>query len=201
MIETTSRIPIGYKVRRRFPSEIEEIVSNVRQIFGISNGYFPIIKVFEILQDLGKIDLRILPDSSLSSLGETTLAKHGQLYIACIKLKNSVYEGACEGNGFHRFTCCHELGHAIMHLSEMKLERSTSHRENRNWLVDSEWQANQFASKLLMPKSMIFEDHSAKDIVNMFGVSYKAANIRIKDITKHGGLKKRQNPHGGFDVF
>jgi Zn-dependent peptidase ImmA (M78 family) len=73
----------------------------------------------------------------------------GNNLIPVIVIEEKVYNGACEGDGFHRFTIAYEIGHTILHFDDLCFSRSIRHRENNEWFRDSEWQVNTFAEEFL----------------------------------------------------
>ncbi|MBV5337480.1 MAG: ImmA/IrrE family metallo-endopeptidase, partial [Deltaproteobacteria bacterium] len=91
------------------------------------------------------------------------------------------YEGACAGEGRDRFTMCHELGHLLMHrgVALSRIDPDNPPKIYRN----SEWQADTFASYLMMPKDLI-ADSSYHRVTAEFGVSLEAAWARRDDMKK-----------------
>ena len=99
----------------------------------------------------------------------------------------------------------HELGHCLLHTDQLvrlaqmpAAQQAAFHRGGQvvehEIYRDTEWQANAFASALLMPASGLLEleqKHSGlcpSDIVKHFRVSVEAANYRLKLYNK----RKRQ---------
>ena len=100
----------------------------------------------------------------------------------CIKIREDVYNRCVEGYGRDRFTIAHEVGHYLMHNSNVTLARLG--KEKVQAYMDPEWQANTFAAELLMPINLI-DTTDVKKIAEKFGVSYSAASIRLKKINMH----------------
>ena len=94
----------------------------------------------------------------------------GQIYI-----REDVYERACNGIARDRFTIAHEIGHFFLHHSGFALCREDSKKSIPTY-CDPEWQANTFASFLLMPPNLI-RNMSAEDIAKQCGTSLTAARI------------------------
>lgn len=87
--------------------------------------------------------------------------------------RGSIWINPFESDRRQRFTLAHELGHFVLHLygksqSEFKDNDSTL-RRGGSWNAD-EYEANNFAAKLLMPQHLILE-HGQK-LVNQ----YRGAN-------------------------
>src|SRR5574343_1055045 len=94
-----------------------------------------------------------------------------------ILIREDVFEKACSGDGFGRFTMCHELGHLMLHSGGVALQRAQA---NPPLYMSSEWQSDKFASAVLMPYHLIGKtDGGVHDVMQQFGVSYSAASIRI----------------------
>ena len=106
--------------------------------------------------------------------GETLLKKR------IIRIREDVYEGAIYGLGRDRFTIAHEIGHLLLHTKgDIKLARSG----NKVKPYESpEWQANCFASELLMPERLISKDDTIQSIMERFQVTQTAARVRLEKL-------------------
>lgn len=93
-----------------------------------------------------------------------------------IVVREDVYDRALNGSGRDRFTLAHELGHYVLHSSGVQLCRSDGGRVVT--YCDPEWQANTFASKMLMPDHLIYT-LTPSEISKEFGTSYQAAEIAL----------------------
>jgi Zn-dependent peptidase ImmA (M78 family) len=102
-----------------------------------------------------------------------------------IYIKRSVYEEASHKKYCRaHFTISHEIGHFILHrmLNGINLARS---KTNYNLMIyeNPEWQADVFASELLMPYEQCL-NLSADKIRKQYHVSTGAANTRYEKINK-----------------
>ncbi len=141
----------------------------------------PIVEIAEFVlpEVIEGYHLRILTEREMR--GEEGRKIVGEPTIC---LREDVYEGACAGNGRDRYTLTHEIGHLILHSDErLALNRATTDRVPA--YKDPEWQANTFASFLLMPTKLVREYHDIEEISDDFGVSYEAAEIRREIMIKH----------------
>ena len=94
-----------------------------------------------------------------------------------IKIREDVYDRACEGHGRDRFTLAHELGHYLLHDDvTVGLARSGDGASVVTY-CDPEWQANAFAGELLMPHDLI-QNMSIGEIAAQCKVSYSAAELQ-----------------------
>ncbi len=121
---------------------------------------------FEVVEDhlMGDDDARTYPEKGL------------------ILLRESVYDGAARGEGRARFTMCHELGHLVLHrgVSFNRVNPAMPPKIFQN----SEWQGDIFASHLMMPAPLLLGYARVEDVMRDFGVSYAAAETRLKKIKK-----------------
>ena len=143
----------------------------IRTIFNIQlNEPVDIVKVFEyILTQIG-VEFEVVPKHEMG-------AKHGETIPSenRIRIREDVYERACNGYGRDRLTMAHKLGHLLLH----RVETITFAREDGDIppYKDPEWQANAFAGELLAPYEYI-KDMSVIDIASYYGVTEKAASIQ-----------------------
>lgn len=97
-----------------------------------------------------------------------------------IEIREDVYYRACDGNCRDIFTIAHELGHYFLH-SKQKVEMARSSLPVKAY-ENPEWQANVFAAELLMPLNKIKPTDTPFSVAKRFGVSYAAAEIRLKNL-------------------
>jgi hypothetical protein len=149
----------------------------VRAFFDLeTQDYFPIVGIFELLH-------LICDGASFEVLDEVTMGQdHGRTYpeTRTIVLRGDVYERAYRGEARDRFTMCHELGHLLMHrnIALQRVDPSAPPKIYRN----SEWQADMFASYLLMPKNLLASCSTLHEACNRFGVSSEAACARREEL-------------------
>ncbi|MBN9399555.1 MAG: ImmA/IrrE family metallo-endopeptidase ['Candidatus Kapabacteria' thiocyanatum] len=143
---------------RLFPSgtpttkeEVRRIADDVRKVFGRTEDILNVELLVE--KDLG---MNIIPHKGL-------LEEVGAEAILLWNLTDIIIDEA----GFSasrrrrfRFSLAHEVGHAILHRSLAHLHRPKSRKEyvlmtqNMNSMYHAlfEWQANEFAGRILVPK-------------------------------------------------
>lgn len=111
-----------------------------------------------------------------------------------IYIKESVYEKACEDDGRARFTICYEIGHMFLH-SNLAYNRLSENKHIPKPYEDPEWQANTFASYLLIPPNEARKLNDAKLIASTYGTSYQAASIALTNAKKAKDcIKFNNNP-------
>ena len=132
--------------------------------------YFDIAFVIEVLAyHLNFFEFHILEDHEMQGAYAYYNPRNNSLNVS-----NSVYLSACNGDGRHRFTLAHELAHWYLHSNKAVLARNT--QDTFPKYCDSEWQANTFASMLLMEPALI-KNMPIEQIVERCSVSYQAATI------------------------
>lgn len=113
-----------------------------------------------------------------------------------LHVRDTAYAQMCSGHARGIFTFGHELGHIIL-----------AHRKTMNrvapmpsgWLPafsNSEWQADTFAAEFTMPLDIIntLQLFKPDAIANQFGVSLKAAEIRLYNLRKYSETQERKKP-------
>lgn len=151
---------------------IKRITTKLRRMCGVDGPYFPIDRVLEAVPCfIMGYSVEIEPYDVLGDNHGLTDYRN-----KVIRIREDVYDGACEGKGRDRMTCAHEIGHAILHTDNLASARSYGEIK---LYEDPEWQAKAFAGHLLIPDE-IASRCSAHDIVEICGVSLDAALVAIK---------------------
>lgn len=154
--------------------DIQKLALMVRQRFGLENiAFFPVVEMIEVALPAfdSEFNFEIIEDSEF---GQDAANYNSQLNL--MRIRQSVYDGACNGNGRDRFTLAHELGHYFMHRNvDLAMSRIDS-TYNVPAYRKSEWQANTFAAALLMPMHIIC-DMRPEEIAKACGTSLSAASI------------------------
>ena len=149
---------------------IVAIADIIRRLIKCETAFFDIIALIEFV--IPQIDptfyYEIVSEDSLKGV----YAYYDPLKNSIV-ISASVYERACAGVGRDRFTLAHEVGHYFLHHDGYLYARSTQKIPKYR---DPEWQANTFASALLIPRELVMF-MSASEIQNKCKVSYQAAKI------------------------
>lgn len=170
--------------------DIRQVAIELRRKFGFSDrNEFPIMKFIEHVLPLVDLDftLDVVEDRELGSILAETVP---ELHI--IRVKKSVYEGACKNHYWHRMTLAHELGHYILHTSPNICYAKGSNSTYINKQFDIEKQADMFAAELLMPFNVVKNAPSAKKVAKQCNVSYKAAGIQMKIVKNEIRMRKKR---------
>lgn len=160
----------GYYVPAMSKIDLLKSARSLRQSLGMTNVlFFDVVRVIEILCNLDMFNLLIVDDDELEGAYACYNPKTNEL-----KIRNSVYISAYNGNKRHRFTLAHEIAHWYIHSDKVAYARSSA--DEIPIYCNSEWQANTFASMLLMDPALI-KNMPIERIVSECNVSYEAANI------------------------
>ncbi|MDY6019174.1 MAG: ImmA/IrrE family metallo-endopeptidase [Anaerococcus sp.] len=142
----------GYIADPLSRKDIRKMAYRFRELFGFENEmYFPIVQVIEFLSSKGEFNLEICTVEEMGTkYGETIPSEN------TIKLREDIYDNACDGDGFSRSTCSHELLHWLKHGEEtVSFCRKEDDLRKRRAYEDPEWQANCFSGELLVPKHLV----------------------------------------------
>jgi Zn-dependent peptidase ImmA (M78 family) len=156
---------------------IESIAMRVRGVFQLDDTqavnmlYLIELGLPELLPNF---EYEIVPDAELGDAEATT-----SMTKQVIRISQSCYDHARQGVSRYAFTLAHELGHLFLHTGRpASLARGTAIKP----YVDPEWQADNFAAAFLMPKNGVLQCRSVAEIVQKYGVSKQAAQIRAKTL-------------------
>lgn len=144
---------------------------------------FPIIEVLEF--GMAKIDPQFVFDVQET---DEMHEDEGRVPVGGneLILRRDVYEGACSGNGRHRFTSAHELGHFLMHR---KITLARARGIGDKIYTDSEWQADTFAGTLLMSPRHAPQFPNAVAMAEACRTSRQAATHMWRKYTDEGIVK------------
>ena len=111
-----------------------------------------------------------------------------------VVLTEATYDDLRAGTARSLFTVGHEIGHAVLHPTEL-VERRLAEFDTRAFhrgtlgghkaFMDTEWQANGFAAAMLMPARGLVQMEKAgrldlRTVANTYLVSLQAAELRLK---------------------
>lgn len=167
----------GFTVSPLKKRYIYDSAAAVREVFRPLMGtspYVPLDRVFELLPQL-------MPGFKFEVCEEHEMgADHGQTdpVRRLIRLRQDVYDGMCQGSGRDRFTAAHELGHLFLHADGPVFSRSGD--GSTPIYMNSEWQADTFASAFLIDEKVLPSCTSIIGVQDTFGVSHAAAGVRFQ---------------------
>lgn len=169
----------GIIVPARSSKSIEDLANSLRKALDLESvKRFPVMELYELLH-------QIYPGSDFEVKFEDEMGEdHGRTFTDknLIWIREDVYERAGNNEARDRFTMCHELGHLVMHKN-IALSRIDPKFPPKTY-CNSEWQADKFASYLLMPSNLLMNYGDIQEAMAVFGTSYSAVKARLKDMKK-----------------
>lgn len=184
-----SRLCIEPKSRK----ELRALALQIREAFGLRDClYFPIIDFMEHMMPkmFDNYNFEIIEDDELPpNQDAVTVVENG---FGTVRIKQSVYEGACDGNGQHRMTIAHEVvGHFIpMCVLGFKLYRSFGNEEIEAYR-DPEWHAKCLAGEFMMAYHLVSE-YKPKQLIEACGVSPSAARYQRKIFREEAKMEEEK---------
>ena len=138
----------NYMVEAKSRSDLRRLARLLREHLHLDDVlYFPIVELLDVMAELfDDFSYEIVEDSALpQKVHADTDIRTGH-----IRIKESVYEGACNGEGRDRMTIAHEIGHYFtLCFCGFKLTRNFSDAKIITFR-DPEWQAKCFAGELMI---------------------------------------------------
>ena len=183
------RSPSGFKVKGRSRNEIrrEALKTKDAILTMMHKTSMSDVSAGDLFEQLSKfgIEYQIIEDNSEDIKLGVPAAMIGSNLI----IRDSTYAGIVNGNPRDIFTLHHEIGHYILkHERELNRGQIGKHE----FYEDSEWQANAFASEILMPIDEIENILNNQpnvdwtDIYYQFPVSVEAAQYRYDKLIDEG---------------
>ena len=162
----------NYKATGMSRCKIRAITNRLREYLMIkANDKVPILKVLEYIAIVLDYELDIVYDDELPY-------KYAEIYPSekIIRIRESVYNNAYNGDARSRFTIAHEIGHLFLHENNRISFARTSSTKMKPY-ESPEWQANVFAAEFLVPVSNI-KNLTPNEIATKYNVSKKVAQIQ-----------------------
>lgn len=205
MHSRTGAVPlVSARSRRDIAAQALRVVHAFRPVLLLEPGRFPIEEFWDRGLQAYKLDGYV--SDNLGPFVEGITYPDGR-----VELSADLFESLGRDDARSRFTVAHECGHGIMHVREIKdrlvsgrgvgLKRSQDVKIFRH----PEWQADEFASYLLMPEAAVRSvinsfragdpsmpwgawesdtDIVVSEIASVFGVSPAAARVRLGKLGK-----------------
>ena len=185
---------VAPRSRRQIALTAVQVIHRFRPDLLSNPGPFPIEEFWDL--GLPAYGIQGYVSDSLGPFDEGITRPDGT-----IELSSAVFDDLGIGDGRARFTVGHECGHGLLHVNEIK-EALVSGRQpglRRSQEIPvyrhPEWQADEFASFLLMPGSAVKAlvsrpggetgEATIKEMMVTFGVSFRAAEVRLSKMTLH----------------
>lgn len=172
-----------YEASPRSRKELRRFAKDIRCLIGVQKqARFPIMKFLEFVMPYKfGVEKKIIDDDLWNKRYKSNIHASFNLNEMIIEIKESIYNGACLGNGRDRMTIAHEVGHALLLPKDnIKLYRSLK-GERPPAFKDPEWQAKCFGGELLVNYE-VCRGMSVGQIVEQCQVSFDAAAMQRKFI-------------------
>lgn len=171
---------MDYVVEAKSRKNLRDLAYTLRKHLGLENVlYFPIVEVLDVLPEFfDNFSYEIVEDHELPS------GTHADTDITTghIRIKESVYNRACDGEGRDRMTIAHEIGHYFtLCFCGFKLQRNYDPDIKVPPYKSPEWQAKCFAGELMVPAHLV-TNMSPSTIAIECGVSLDAARFQFSHI-------------------
>ena len=161
--------------------DIRKIVKAFRELLGVKyESYIDVVTLLDILsKKLKNFSYEVVANNTLpKKVFATTDVQTGK-----IKIKEHIFNKACDGNGFARYCIAHEIGHYILLvLCGFELAKADINIRNPKFM-NPEWQAECFAGEFLMGYDAV-KNYSVDELVLKCGVTKKAATYQYNMFRK-----------------
>lgn len=169
-----------YKVEPKSRADLRRLANLLRKYLGLENElYFPIVEILDLFVIIfDHFSYEIVEDSELpEDVHADTNVRTGH-----IRIKQTVYDRACAGEGRDRMTIAHEIGHYFtLCFCGFQLQRNFDSAAEVPSYMDPEWQAKCFAGELMIPAHLV-GNMSPDQISASCGVSEAAARFQYAKI-------------------
>lgn len=175
---------MDYKTRRISRKKIRSAARLFRAIFSdcvSSDGLFVnVIKITDKIPDIPgfNIEIEIVDDGILGDIPGRCMPNYNGEFL--IQIKETVFDGACDGIGGYRMHIMHELSHAFLCMLGYA---PICERNFKNYQLmpceSMEWQAKALAGEILIDYELT-KGMNTIDIVDKCGVSIDSAINRVK---------------------
>lgn len=162
---------------------LRDVANKFRERFHQTGLYVNVLSLVEVFPVyFPKCVIAVVPDDEMEEDTPTTIEENllDETEKYTIRIKESVYERACNGSGGDRMHIIHEMAHYIL-IEEYGFRPLTA-RSYGNIVVrykpcSMEWQAKALAGEIMMPYEMT-KGMTVCEISKKCGVSNEAATKR-----------------------
>ena len=169
----------NYMVEPKSHDDLRNLALQFRKLLHLEDElYFPIVELLDVMTEIfDDFNYEVVEDNVFSENVHTDT----DITTGHIRIKESIYEGACNGEGRDRMTIAHEIGHFFtICICGFRLTRNFTHTEAITFR-DPEWQAKCFAGELMVPAHLV-RGMGTHEIAKRCGVSDDAARVQNKHL-------------------
>ena len=147
-----------------------------------------VCRLYEVLEGMELLTLEVVEEDELE-VEATTDPDTGRVVV-----REDIYNGAAEGVGHCRFTMAHELGHLFLHKGQKPEGVFARGKSDHDTWQDSEWQADVYASELLMDSRLIDNlDMDPEVAAKRYGLSLQAAKYKLHILKKEAAKNEKSH--------
>ena len=170
----------------------------LRMRFGLDKDKkFPVMEFLELAMPQIDEEFMLVPvedDELKGRAAETIPTEH------VIRVKQSVYDAACQGSYWARTVMAHELGHYMLHGEETVAYAHAAPGERIPDEINAERQADIFAAELLAPVHLV--DETSDYLVSKhFGITLGMARSQMNQLRRvqkrHQSKNRRKKKENG----
>lgn len=171
---------MDYITKATSRNELRTIAKTLRDEWQLpSTGPLPVLEILERVPIILKnCSVEIVEDAELppSVPAQCEMDAKGHFTI---KIKETIYDGACRNVGGYRMHIMHEICHLVLYKLGFTPIFERRHKDSIPVYCTVEWQVKALCGELMMP----YEESkcmNAEEIATYYGVSRKAANYRLR---------------------
>lgn len=170
-----------YFVQAVSREEMRQLAFLIRKEFGYEDVWWiPVDKLLDqMCEAFDEFSYEIIPDEDWE---DPLSHAYTDISSAAIKIRESVYEAACNGHGRDRMTIVHEIAHYIL-ICDIGLKLYRRNNQSIKCFNDPEWQAKCLAGEILIPFYKLKKCKripAANRVQMLCGVSEDAAEYQLK---------------------
>lgn len=169
----------NYMVEPKSHDDLRNLALQFRKLLHLEDElYFLIVELLDVMTEIfDDFNYEVVEDNVFSENVHTDT----DIKTGLIRIKESVYEGACNGEGRDRMTIAHEIGHYFtICVCGFKLTRNFSEKRIPVF-QDPEWQAKCFAGELMVAAHLV-KGMNEYEIAKRCGVSCDAAHVQYEHL-------------------
>ena len=164
--------------------DMRQLATVIRKVFGyLDVWWIPVERLLDqMMVKFHDFSYEIVSDDEWddkSSHADTDIMNN------TIRIRESIFIGACDGNGRDRMTIAHEIAHYILICVAGVNLYSCRNKKTVPSYCDPEWQAKCLAGELMIPAYKINNLETTpctSRIADLCGVSYDAAFYQLKQL-------------------
>lgn len=182
---SSQEVEVSPRSRREIRNVADVFRDISRRALGDFGSLFPVVEALEwVMPSLdSEFVLDIWPvDAMGEEHGLTIPSRH------TIRLREDIYDRACDGHGRDRMTVAHEIGHYFLHDEQAFARRETKKKERLPAFRSAEWQASCFGAELLIFPKGLTSHMTVEEVATLRGVSTIAAGYQLDQYRKEGML-------------